>query len=193
MRSDGGVSAHALTHTVFHRTAAARLGLVLAGMGVLTAGALCSVPFYPVPLTMQTLAVLVVGGLLGPRLGVCAVAGYLALGAAGAPVFHGGLGGPGVLAGPTGGYLIGFIFLALISGFFVDRFADKKWLHALGMFIGTIVLYIFGTAWLSFQSGMSFDQALTVGVIPFFPFDMIKILIAVMFGPIIKTRIEHFL
>jgi biotin transport system substrate-specific component len=93
-----------------------RAALVLAGMGVLTVGAWISVPFYPVPLTMQTLAVLLVGGLLGPRLGVSAVAGYLAVGLMGAPVFHNGLGGLAVLAGPTGGYLVGFLPAALLMG-----------------------------------------------------------------------------
>jgi len=91
------------------RPAVVGVALVAAGIGVLTAGALLSVPFYPVPMTMQTLAVLLVGGLLGPKLGVAAVAGYLALGLAGAPVFHAGLSGPAVLMGPTGGYLAGFL------------------------------------------------------------------------------------
>jgi biotin transport system substrate-specific component len=72
-------------------TTAQKAGLVLAGIGILAASAWLSVPFYPVPLTMQTLAVLLVGGALGPALGVSAVVGYLALGALGAPVFHGRL------------------------------------------------------------------------------------------------------
>ncbi|NLG02863.1 MAG: biotin transporter BioY [Clostridia bacterium] len=152
-----------------------------------------SVPIGVIPISFTNLAICLFVVLIGGKKASVSCVIYLLIGLVGLPVFSGFQGGAGKLFGPTGGYLIGFIFLALISGFFVDRFADKKWLHALGMFIGTIVLYIFGTAWLSFQSGMSFDQALTVGVIPFFPFDMIKILIAVMFGPIIKTRIEHFL
>ena len=80
-----------------------RLVLVMVGVGLLTASAYLSVPFYPVPLTMQTLAVLLIGGLLGPTLGASSVAGYLALGAAGAPVFHNGLGGAAVLVGPPVG------------------------------------------------------------------------------------------
>jgi biotin transport system substrate-specific component len=96
--------------------AARKAVLVLAGIGILAASAWLSVPFYPVPLTMQTLAVLLIGGALGPAMGVSSVIGYLALGAAGAPVFHGGLGGAIVLAGPTGGYLVGFIPAVFVMG-----------------------------------------------------------------------------
>ncbi len=96
--------------------AAVGLSLVAAGIALLTAGSWLSVPFYPVPLTMQTLAVLLVGGLLGPRRGPAAVAGYLALGLAGTPVFHNGIGGPAVLLGPTGGYLLGFVPAAFLMG-----------------------------------------------------------------------------
>jgi len=95
---------------------ALRVALVLVGIGVLTVSAWLSVPFYPVPLTMQTLAVLLVGGLLGPMLGTSAVAGYVAIGVMGAPVFHNGLGGVAVLAGPTGGYLVGFLPAAFLMG-----------------------------------------------------------------------------
>ena len=87
MRTGDGITARALAESgpsglIVGRPAVLRLALMLAGIGLLTAGALCSVPFYPVPLTMQTLAVLVVGGLLGPRLGAGAVMGYVALGVA---------------------------------------------------------------------------------------------------------------
>ncbi len=94
--------------------------MVMAAVGLLSASAYLSVPFFPVPLTMQTLAVLLIGGMLGPMLGASAVAGYIALGMAGAPVFHNGLAGPAVLAGPTGGYLIGFIAAAFVMGIAVQ-------------------------------------------------------------------------
>ena len=101
---------------VLRSATAQKAGLVLAGIGILAASAWLSVPFYPVPLTMQTLAVLLIGGALGPVLGVSAVTGYLALGALGAPVFHNGLGGMLVLAGPTGGYLVGFLPAVFLMG-----------------------------------------------------------------------------
>ena len=102
-----------------------RATMVVAAVGLLTASAYLSVPFFPVPLTMQTLAVLLIGGMLGPVLGASAVAGYVALSAAGAPVFHNGLGGPVVVAGPTGGYLIGFIAAAFVMGLAV-RWASRR-------------------------------------------------------------------
>ncbi len=89
---------------------------LLAGVGLLAASARLAVPFYPVPLTMQTLAVLLLGGVLGPTLGAGTVATYLAVGAMGAPVFARGLGGMAVLAGPTGGYLVGFLAAAWLMG-----------------------------------------------------------------------------
>jgi biotin transport system substrate-specific component len=106
--------------------AARRVAAALAGIGILAASAWLSVPFYPVPLTMQTLAVLLVGGMLGPVSGASAVAGYLALGAMGAPVFHNGLGGILVLAGPTGGYLVGFLPAAFLMGWAV-RLTRSRW------------------------------------------------------------------
>ena len=108
------------------RPIAAATASVAAGVGILTASAWLSVPFYPVPLTMQTLAVLLIGGLLGSRLGVATVASYLALGLAGAPVFHGGTGGPAVLPGPTGGYLVGFLPAAFLMGWAAPAFGPGR-------------------------------------------------------------------
>jgi hypothetical protein len=105
-----------------------KLTLVATGVGVLTASAWISVPFFPVPITMQTLAVLLIGGLLGPRLGVAAVTSYIGIGLAGAPVFHNALAGPALLAGPTGGYLIGFIPAA----FFMGLASRRGWTPAAG-------------------------------------------------------------
>ncbi|MFH1266177.1 MAG: biotin transporter BioY [Planctomycetota bacterium] len=116
MATAAGSATSTVGRTSLARPLTLRAGLVLAGMAVLTVGAWLSVPFYPVPLTMQTLAVLLVGGLLGPTLGVSAVAGYLAIGLMGAPVFHNGLGGLAILAGPTGGYLVGFLPAAFLMG-----------------------------------------------------------------------------
>ncbi|MBN1321202.1 MAG: biotin transporter BioY [Thermoleophilia bacterium] len=182
---------------VVHRPAVVKLGLVLAGMGVLTAGALCSVPFYPVPLTMQTLAVLVVGGLLGPRLGASAVAGYLALGLAGAPVFHGGLSGPAVLTGPTGGYLVGFLAAVSVMGFAASRVRrsgsaerggrvgvrDASWLREIAVLAGGALLaeaaiYTFGVPWLAFYTG-GLGNAVAAGLVPFLLGDALKTAVAI--------------
>lgn len=169
------------------RPAVIKLSLMATGIGVLTAAALCSVPFYPVPLTMQTLAVLLVGGLLGPRLGVAAVGGYIVLGLTGAPVFHGGIGGPAVLAGPTGGYLIGFMAAAFVMGLVASRvrttsgrFSPVRHTAALaaGAVTAEIALYAFGVPWLALYTG-GLGQALTAGFIPFLLGDALKTAVAI--------------
>jgi biotin transport system substrate-specific component len=165
-----------------------KTALVVAGIGVLTAGAWLSVPFYPVPMTMQTLAVFLVGGLLGPRLGVAAVAGYLALGLTGAPVFHGGIGGPAVLAGPTGGYLVGFVPAAFLMGW-AARWARKSdsgrggWLRetvvlAAGALLAEIAILAPGVSWLAVFTG-GVGQAVAVGLLPFVLGDLLKMAVAV--------------
>jgi biotin transport system substrate-specific component len=162
--------------------------LVLAGIGLLTASAWFSVPFYPVPMTMQTLAVLVLGGLLGPRLGAGAVAGYLALGLAGAPVFHGGIGGAAVLAGPTGGYLVGFLPAVFLMGLAGRRArivgaGQTGWLReaavlVAGALLAEATIYALGVPWLSLYTG-GFRSAVAVGLVPFLLGDLLKMAVAV--------------
>lgn len=170
------------------RTAVVKPVLVAAAVGLLAASAWLSVPFYPVPLTMQTLAVLLVGGLLGPRLGVSAVAGYLMLGAAGAPVFHGGLGGFLVLAGPTGGYLVGFLPAALVMGLAGQSLgrgragggARRRVLFlACGVIMAEIAIYALGVPWLALFTGSSLRTAVDVGLLPFVLGDLLKAAVAV--------------
>ncbi len=165
--------------------------VVLAGVGILAASAWLSVPFYPVPLTMQTLAVLLIGGMLGPTLGVSAVAGYLALGAAGAPVFHGGLGGVLVLAGPTGGYLVGFLPAVFLMGW-AARAAGagptrassgsavrRLLILGLGAVVASIAIYAVGVPWLSLFAGLGLERAVAVGLVPFLLGDALKAAVAV--------------
>jgi biotin transport system substrate-specific component len=162
--------------------------LATVGIGVLAASAWLSVPFYPVPMTMQTLAVLLVGGLLGSRLGTATVAGYLALGLAGAPVFHGGLGGPLVLAGPTGGYLLGFLPAALLMGIAADRARKRAATTGLlrrvalltsGGLLAEAAIYTVGVPWLALVTGMGLRQAVSVGLVPFLLGDLLKTAVAV--------------
>lgn len=170
---------------------AQRAAMVLAGIGILAASAWLSVPFYPVPLTMQTLAVLLVGGMLGPALGMSSVMGYLAIGALGAPVFHGGLGGVVVIAGPTGGYLLGFIPAAFIMGWaarlaggrvptarFHNRMKRLIFL-AVGALVASAVIYLVGVPWLALATGMRLEHAVAVGLRPFLLGDLLKAAVAV--------------
>ncbi len=179
--------------------AAQKAALVLAGMGILAASAWLSVPFYPVPLTMQTLAVLLIGGAMGPALGVSAVVGYLALGALGAPVFHGGLGGAFVLAGPTGGYLLGFLPAVLLMGLAARLAGDpagsmravsgsagassgscrRLVVLAMGAVVASAAIYALGVPWLALFGGLGLERAVTVGLVPFLLGDVLKAAVAV--------------
>lgn len=167
-----------------------KTALVLTGVGVLTASSWVSVPFYPVPLTLQTLAVLLVGGLLGPRMGVAAVTSYLALGLVGAPVFHNGLGGLALLAGPTGGYLAGFVPAAFLMGLAgqgsrslsaVRWGAPLRWaLVAAGAVAAEVAIYSLGVPWLAFTTATDTGTAIAVGLAPFLVGDLVKMSIAVL-------------
>ena len=106
-------------------------------------------PFSPVPISLTMIGIYLAVYAVGMWRGTIAVIIYLLLGLVGLPVFSGFSGGPAKLLGPTGGYLIGFVFTALISGFFVDRFWRKRLVSAVGMILGIGVAYIFGTAWLA--------------------------------------------
>ena len=150
-------------------------------------------PFSPVPLTWTNLVIFLSAYILGCRYASVSCLLYLLLGLAGLPVFSGFSGGIGKLAGPTGGYLIGFIFLAVAAGFFIERFPDKKWLHAAGMAAGMLITYGFGTLWLSFQMGLTFGQGLAIGVIPYIPGDAAKLIAALIIGPVLKKRLRPFL
>lgn len=153
-------------------------------------------PFSPVPISFTNLAIYITVILIGMKRGTISFVIYLLLGLAGLPVFSAFTAGPSKLLGPTGGYLIGFIFMCLITGLFADRAMKfdnrvvKIGLLVLGMILATAVTYVFGTAWLAFQAGMTFKAALFAGVIPFIPGDLAKIVISVLAGPVIRERLE---
>ena len=149
-----------------------------------------SIPISPVPISLTNLAIYFSIYVLGMKRATISCLLYLLLGLVGLPVFSGFTGGPGKLLGPTGGYLIGFIFLALICGYFIDRFQNRA-IHFAGMVLGTLVLYLFGTAWLAYLASMTFWQALMAGVIPFIPGDLAKIIIAMIAGPSIRKSLAR--
>ena len=150
-------------------------------------------PFSPVPISLTNFAIFLAIFILGMKNGTISFIIYLLLGAVGVPVFSSFRGGLQVLAGPTGGYLIGFIFLALIMGFALDHFERKLVPTIIGMIIGMAICYIFGTAWLAGQLGMSFVAALGIGVIPYLPGDTAKIIIAIIAGPQIRKAVSRFM
>lgn len=140
-------------------------------------------PFSPVPISLTNFAIFLAIFVLGMKSGTISFIIYLLLGAVGVPVFSSFRGGFQVLAGPTGGYLIGFIFLALIMGFTLDHFDRKLVPTIIGMIIGMAVCYAFGTVWLAKLLSLSFKEGLMMGVIPYLPGDAAKIIIAAIVGP----------
>jgi biotin transport system substrate-specific component len=148
------------------------------------------IPVSPVPISLTNFAVCLAVVILGMRRGALSTLVYLLIGFIGVPVFSAFTGGPGKLLGPTGGYLIGFLALALIAGYFVDRNPSRPALGILGMVLGTLVLYAMGTAWLAYVAGMTFGQALMAGVVPFIPGDAVKIILAALVGYPVRRRLR---
>jgi biotin transport system substrate-specific component len=144
---------------------------------LIAAGAFISVPIGPVPIVLQNMFVLLAGLLLGSRWGLAAVGIYLLAGACGLPVFAGGIGGIGRFAGPTGGYLIGYLPAVFIVGLL--SIYGKTALDIIGMILGTFIIYSVGVIWLQWITGMAFSNALAVGIYPFLIGDALKIAAAV--------------
>lgn len=148
-----------------------------------------AIPISPVPVSFVTLAIYFAVYILGMRGGTVSCLLYLLIGFIGVPVFSAFTGGAGKLLGPTGGYLIGYVFMALISGFFIERWQNQRIMQMIGMLLGTLVCYLVGTAWLSIQAGMSFSAALAAGVLPFIPGDAVKIAAAFIAAPAVRKRL----
>lgn len=130
--------------------------------------------FSPVPLTMQTLAVLLCAVALPPARAVGCVAGYLALGAAGLPVFSRFTGGLGIVAGPTGGFLVGFLPMALLVSWLVRQWPQSKAAQGGAMLLGSLALYLCGAAWFCLLTGRGVWEAVTLCILPFLPLDLLK-------------------
>ena len=139
-------------------------------------------PFTPVPITGQTLAVLLTGAVLGRTRGVLSMALYLLWGILGLPVFAGGTGGIVRLVGPTGGYLLGFVFAAGATGWLAQRGWDRRVPTALlAMAAGNVVIYLFGLPWLAAFVGP--ERAASLGLVPFIPGDVVKLFLAAALLP----------
>ena len=152
--------------------------LALGGSVLLAVSAKVQVPFYPVPMTMQTLVVLLIGAALGARLAAASVALYLIEGLVGLPVFAGAVAGPLYMAGPTGGYLVGFLAAAALIGFAADRRWDRSWIRMLvSLSLGHAVIFVFGFGWLAHFIGA--EKAFAAGVAPFVLATILKTLLAV--------------
>jgi biotin transport system substrate-specific component len=157
------------------------IAFVLAGTALLVIGSLISVPIpgSPVPFTLQTLAVLLVGGALGLRRGALSAVLFVALGMVGVPWFAEARGGVQVIFGTTGGYLVGFIAAAALVGRLAELGWDRHLGGSIGMnALGTAVIYLVGVPWLAVTAGVSPGEAIGLGLAPFLAGDVIKLLVA---------------
>lgn len=140
--------------------------LVIGGSLALALSAKIQVPFWPVPMTMQSLVVLLLGIAYGSRLAAATVLAYLLEGLVGLPVFAGAVAGPAYMAGPTGGYLFGFLLGAACIGWLAERGWDRTLVGAFAaMALGHVILFVPGVLWLAFLFGWA--KAVAVGVAPF--------------------------
>ena len=153
------------------------------GSLLLAASAQFEIPLYPVPVTGQTLVVLLIGMTYGLRLGGITMAAYLFEGALGLPVFAGGAAGVAVLMGPTGGYLFGFLLAGVVMGYLAERGMGRTVVSTIAaMAIGNFVIYLCGASWLSNFFG--FGQAIAAGVLPFLYIDALKLVVAAGLMPL---------
>ena len=143
-----------------------------------------------IPFTLQLFAIFLTLGLLGGKKGTIAVACYILLGLVGAPVFSGFKGGIAALSGVTGGYIVGFVFSALVYWGFTALFKEKFWSKIVAMFLGLIVCYAFGTAWFVLVSGSTVAYALSVCVLPFIPVDAVKLVLCLAFGNVVRKALR---
>ena len=149
-----------------------------------------TIPIGPVPIGFANMVIFLAVILLGWKRGTLSVLIFELIGFVGVPVFSGFTGGAGKLLGPTGGYIVGYVIMAVIAGIIIEKAKGKKLLWLLAMVIGTVVLYAFGTVWFAYQAGITVWAALTMAVIPFIPGDIIKIIIALFFGGMLKDRLD---
>jgi biotin transport system substrate-specific component len=176
---------------VLSKTATRAMGITV--FVILTAlGAFVRIPlpFSPVPLTLQTFFVLLGAAVLGKNRGTAAQLSYIALGAAGLPIFSGAGSGLVYLAGPTAGYLMGFVAASLFIGYALSRL-EKKFMVLLAFFAAEFLILGLGAFWLKTLLGCSLNQALIMGVIAFIPGDLVKAALAFFVYQKIKSRCQE--
>lgn len=158
------------------------VALVLGGSLITAAFAQIQVPMYPVPMTLQTLAVLLIAAAVGPWRALSSMGLYVAMGAAGLPVFAGAKALGQVL--PTAGYIVGFAVAAVVVGLLANSGLNKKpFAVAIAFLVGSAVIYVFGAGWLVIGLGLTVQQAVLAGVVPFLIGDVVKALVAATLLP----------
>ena len=148
-----------------------------------------TVPIGPIPVSLASFVIYLTVVLLGMKLSLISVGVYLLLGLVGLPVFSGATGGVAKLAGPTGGFLIGYLFIAIVAGLVIDRTNAGLWQTIVGLIAATVVLYAFGTIWYVMLTGNSFGAALAACVYPFVIIDLVKIVVATLLGRTVRKAL----
>ena len=160
----------------------------------LMAAALCvlgplSVPIGAIPISLSNFVICLTAWLLGPKFGTLSVAVYLLIGLVGVPVFSGYGAGVAKLAGPTGGYLVGYLLLAFIGGLFIEKSKGQPVIAGIGLVLGDAACYVLGTAWFVFQMQCDLGYALSVCVYPFIALDLAKIVVSCIVGALLRKRL----
>ena len=145
-----------------------------------------SIPIGPVPISLTNFAIYLSLYLLDWKKGTLSYLIYLLLGLVGLPVFSGYVGGPAKIAGPTGGYIVGFVLMALIGGYVIEKTNRNMVLVIIAWIVGTMVDYALGTAWFAYVQHCTVGYALKVCVYPFIVFDLIKIVAATFLGKAVR-------
>ncbi|MGM4905559.1 biotin transporter BioY [Tardiphaga sp. 866_E4_N2_1] len=174
--------------------ASARRAIVLAAFGValLAVSAKINLPLPYVPMTLQTLVVLMIGAVYGWRLGTLTIIAYLAVGALGLPVFAGPVGGLKPLTGATAGFLSGFVVAAFITGWFSERGWDRSMVRLfVAMAIGHIVIMAMGFAWLAYGMKLGAEKAWLVGVMPFLAGALVKNTLGAILVPVLRGLVDR--
>ena len=161
----------------------ALMAAVMCVLGPLT------VPIGAVPISLANFVICLTAWLLGPKFGTLSVAVYLCIGLIGVPVFSGYGAGLAKLAGPTGGYLVGYLLLALIGGLFIEKSNGNPVVSGIGLVLGDAACYVLGTAWFVFQMQCELGYALSVCVYPFIALDLAKIVVSCVVGALLRKRL----
>lgn len=182
------------TNKVNAKGAAREIAYIALAVSVITVCAWISIPVGPVPVTLQTLAVALVGALLGWKRGIAAIFAYIFMGLVGIPVFSAFRAGPAALFGTTGGYIFGFLFLALLPALAkkipVRRPAARFLIFFSSMVAGEAMCYLFGTVWFVQMTGARVGYALAVCVLPFILPDLVKFLLAALLAVRLERNIK---
>ena len=159
-------------------------------VALIAIGAFIAIPIGPVPIVLQNMFVLLAAIILGPVWGLSCVAVYLLIGLAGLPVFSAGGSGIGKLFGPTGGYLLGCLPCVFVTAIISKGLGKKMSSDIIAMVIGSLIVYAAGVPWLKVVTAMTFEKALTVGMIPFLPGDVLKIIAAAFIARTLRPVIK---